>query len=872
MFPSSGLLRRPARDLLVSLGIFVLALWAELLLDQWTGRFVFVAFAPAIAIAAWLGGALPAFILVVLSSIAADYFFFGPGDLFHFGSGVEAAALAAFLGGWTVVGFVTGSATKRVSRERQDRLAAERVAAQAHRIAQSTAALGQVRTSSEAIAAALHEPLHWLRAGAGVFYLLTDDRLRIVAAQVAGYQIAEGDTWDLETFGDSSPFAESMRRLTPIVTASAQNRGTEYETWSQAGPWRDREAGLILPIAIERRVVGFLQIDFDTPREFTVDDHEYIHSICSRTGQALNRTWWHESVERARADAEALKARADVELVERQRTEVALRSSETRYRALATRTTRLHALTASLSEAVTVTAVAKAIVDQARIVVGAAEGELRLLGDNPEPGEAGLCTTDAIRTGRPVFVGSLADSDEKYWLSAARAADNGFASMAALPLMVKGGPLGVLEFHFNAPVNFDDEYQALLISVAQHCTQALDRARLYETAQRARSDAERANRLKDEFVSTVSHELRTPLNAILGWASMLRTDSMEPEVFPQAVESIYRNASRQAKLVDDLLDFARMAGGRTSLDLDTIDAPNLIRGIVESVSPLAAGSQVEIQLSAIPDATLRGDVKRLEQVFVNLLGNSLKFTPAGGRILVSARLVDRVLEIRVADTGIGIEPEFLPYVFERFRQGDGTTTRNHSGLGLGLSIAKQLVEAHKGAIRVESAGKGKGTAFIVTLPISGQAAERSPSAASEPPVEVRLDGVRVLVVDDEKDTRDLIGRALEDRGAHISVADNSQSAIEILERDEIDVLLADIAMPDEDGYSLIRRIRSAGSRMSSIPAAAVTAHARDDERTRALAAGFHVHMAKPVEPSEIVRMVNHLAHDRRVSRRSSSSV
>jgi signal transduction histidine kinase len=252
---------------------------------------------------------------------------------------------------------------------------------------------------------------------------------------------------------------------------------------------------------------------------------------------------------------------------------------------------------------------------------------------------------------------------------------------------------------------------------------------------------------------------------------MLRTDSMEPEVFPQAVESIYRNASRQAKLVDDLLDFARMDGGRKTLDLDTIDAQNLIRGIVESVSPLAAGSQIDIQLSPIPDARLQGDVKRLEQVFVNLIGNSLKFTPPGGHIMVSARIVSRSLEIRVADTGSGIEAEFLPFVFDRFRQGDGTTTRNHSGLGLGLSIAKQLVEAHKGTIRAESAGKGKGTAFIVTLPISGHDAVESASSSIEPAADVRLDGVRVLVVDDEKDTRDLIGRALEDRGARISVAD-----------------------------------------------------------------------------------------------------
>jgi len=868
MFSSGGLSRRPARALFLSLAVFALALWAELLLDRWTSRFVFIALGPAVAIAAWLGGAATAYVIVVLSVLASDYFLLGPGHLFEFQSTTEAMALGVFAIGWTGVAVLAGSASRRVAQERIERAAAERVAAQAHRLAQSTAALGQVRTSGETITAALHESLHWLKAGAGVFYLLTDDRNRITVAQAAGYPLNEGDGWDLDSFGDTSPFAESIRRLTPVVTASAQNRGEEYEQWSKAGPWRDRAAGLVLPIAIDRRVVAFLQIDFDVSREFTVDDHEYIHSICSRTAQALSRVWWHESVERARFDAETLKARADLELVERQKTELALRASETRYRALATRTTRLHTLTASLSESVSVTAVTNAIVEQARVVVGAAEGDLKILGETGKPPEPGLCMTEALETGQPVFVGSLADSHEKYWVSAALAADSGFASLAALPLMVNHGPLGVLEFHFSAPVNFDEEYQTLLVSVAQHCTQALDRARLYEQAERARSEAERANRLKDEFVSTVSHELRTPLNAILGWASMLRTDSMDPDMLPKAVDSIYRNASRQAKLVDDLLDFARMDGGRAALDLDAIDASNLIRGIVESVSPLAASSQIIIQLSPIPEARLRGDVKRLEQVFVNLIGNSLKFTPAGGHIMVSGRVVGRALEIRVADNGIGIEPEFLPFVFDRFRQGDGTTTRNHSGLGLGLSIAKQLVEAHKGTIRAESAGRGKGTAFIVTLPISGHEDRRDAPAEMETAADVRLDGVRVLVVDDEKDTRDLIERALEDRGARITVADSSQEAIEILEQNEIDVLLADIAMPDEDGYSLIRRIRSAPGAIATIPAAAVTAHARDDERTRALAAGFHVHMAKPVEPSEIIRMVNHLAHDRRTARRS----
>jgi CheY-like chemotaxis protein len=306
-----------------------------------------------------------------------------------------------------------------------------------------------------------------------------------------------------------------------------------------------------------------------------------------------------------------------------------------------------------------------------------------------------------------------------------------------------------------------------------------------------------------------------------------------------------------------------------TLDFETVEAHALIRGIVESVIPLGAASQIDVQLSEIPHATLRGDVRRLEQVFVNLLGNALKFTPSGGHVMVSGRLVGRQMEIRVADDGIGIEPEFLPHVFDRFRQGDSTTTRNHSGLGLGLSIAKQLVEAHRGSIRVESGGKGRGTAFVVTLPLSGEVADvvRDSQPATDEP---RLDGVRVLVVDDEKDAQDLIGRVLEERGAKIAVADNSATAIEILEHGEIDVLLADIAMPGEDGYSLIRRIRSAGNKLASIPAAAVTAHARDDERLRALAAGFHVHVAKPVEPLELVRTVNHLLHDRRAAPRSSA--
>lgn len=781
----------------------------------------------------------------------------------------ESLLFAGIIAACALAVLIAVRAIRTIRRERSLRLAAEGAASQSHRLAQTNAAFGLARTSTDVIATAIHEPLHWLRASSGVFFLLSENRRRLTVGRSVGYSLDHHDSWDLDDWGDDSPFKESLRRLTPVVIKSAASRPGEYEAWSSAGPWKSHEASLVLPIVADREVSGFLQIDFEAAREFSADDHEFIHMLCTRTAQMLQRMWWYESVEQARDDAESLKERANVELAERQKTEVALRASETRYRALATRTTRLHALTAGLSEAASVVAVTRAIVEQAPIVVGATEGDLKLLTSEAGDFEPGLCAAHAIQTRKPVFAGSLEELQQKYWRSASLAADRGFASAAVLPLLVKGAPLGVLEFHFSAPVNFDDDYQALLISVAQHCTQALDRARLYEQAERARSEAEAANKLKDEFVSTVSHELRTPLNAILGWASMLKTGSVDAAVVPQAVDAIHRNASRQAKLVDDLLDFARIAGGRTALDVEPIDAPAFLRGIVESVIPLAASNQIEIQLSSIPDARVLGDVRRLEQVFVNLLGNSLKFTPAGGHISVSGRVMGRSLEIRVADDGMGIAPEFLPYVFDRFRQGDGTSTRNHPGLGLGLSIAKQLVEAHSGSIGAESGGTGKGTAFIVTLPIDGHVAEapRQPVAerrANEP----RLDGVRVLVVDDEEDARELIGRALEDRGAHITLAANSRDAIQILDRDDIDVLLADIAMPGDDGYSLIREIRSRRTNVASIPAAAVTAHARDEERTRALAAGFQMHLSKPVEPGEIVRMVDHLAHDRRAVNRS----
>jgi signal transduction histidine kinase/CheY-like chemotaxis protein len=585
-------------------------------------------------------------------------------------------------------------------------------------------------------------------------------------------------------------------------------------------------------------------------------------------------------------DAEELRARAGQESAEYQKIASALRDSESRYRALAVRMTRLHALTASLSQALTIERVARAVVHEGKALLGAQAGAVMQLGerrqllrvyaqgdfrDVPEGAEAidlepGLCSTEAATAERPVFVSSFAEWQKRCPLSAPMAGDAGYASIAVLPLFLKGGLWGVLAFHFTAPVNFDDDYQALITAVAHHCGDALDRARLYEVEQRARAEAEATSRSKDEFLSTVSHELRTPLNAILGWASMLRSGSLDTRGAARAIHVIYDNAQRQRQLIDDLLDISRMMTGRTALELQELDLGHVITSAVESVMPQAEAKGLRLRFARRAAVRLVADARRLEQIFLNLLANAVKFTPAGGQIEVTVTTSDHVAEIRVTDTGVGIEPAFLPYVFDPFRQADSQSTRSHGGLGLGLSIAKRLVDAHEGNIRAESEGPGKGTAFIVTLPVV--------ATDWQPDIPVRdfregqrdhlpdLRRIRILAVDDDADAREIIAKTFENCRATVMSAASAAEAMDLLSANDVDVLLVDIAMPGEDGYTFIRKVRALPSpAKASLPAAALTAYARDDQRQEALAAGFQMHIAKPVEPAQLAWSIASLVKD-----------
>jgi signal transduction histidine kinase/CheY-like chemotaxis protein len=380
---------------------------------------------------------------------------------------------------------------------------------------------------------------------------------------------------------------------------------------------------------------------------------------------------------------------------------------------------------------------------------------------------------------------------------------------------------------------------------------ALSQAR---AAERALADA---HRVKDQFLAIVSHELRTPLNAILGWAEMLQHGRIDQSRQPRAFRAIYDGARRQSQLIEDLLDVSRIMSGKLRLTRAPVEVPDIVRAAIEVVQPAADARRIHIAVAT--DASIgaiEADGSRLQQIVWNLLANAIKFTPEGGLVHVAMRRDGRFVELSVSDTGQGIPADFLKVIFEPFRQADASTTRLHGGLGLGLAIVKQLVEAHGGTIRAESGGEGTGSTFTVRLP--GAAADTMVSFPASPDashVSPTLRGVRVLVVDDDAASRDVITACLEGDGAVVVTAQSSSEAFERLQRDRVDLLLADIAMPGEDGYDLLRRIRALGGATAAIPAIALTAFARPEDRDRAQQCGFQMHLAKPVDRLTLIEAI-----------------
>jgi signal transduction histidine kinase/ActR/RegA family two-component response regulator len=403
---------------------------------------------------------------------------------------------------------------------------------------------------------------------------------------------------------------------------------------------------------------------------------------------------------------------------------------------------------------------------------------------------------------------------------------------------------------------------------------------LLESERNARAEAEAANRAKEEFLATVSHELRTPLNAIMGWVQILKSEKAKHESAGHALETIERNAKAQKKLIDDILDASRIITGKLRLDIRPLDLAAVIAETVETVRPAAAAKSITLDLALDAGAGwITGDPNRLQQIVWNLLSNAIKFTPEHGRVAVRLQRVDSKVEVTISDTGPGISAEFLPHVFDRFRQANSTTTRRHGGLGLGLAIVRHLVELHGGTVLADSPGEGRGATFTVRLPMmkaAGLAEEQTAQGAAQTPGQAadadhakasrtladfpKLTDVRVLVVEDESDAREMLHVILSQFGAEVRTAATSREALDILNAWLPQVLVSDIGMPDEDGYSLINQVRSLEpDRGGGIPAVALTGYGGPDDRRRLLSAGYQVHITKPVEVTELAAVIARLA-------------
>jgi PAS domain S-box-containing protein len=577
--------------------------------------------------------------------------------------------------------------------------------------------------------------------------------------------------------------------------------------------------------------------------------------------------------ERKRADEERVAlareqaARAEAEKAERRAVFLgeagALLASSLDYRATLTRLTRLAVprladlCAVDMVEASTIRRLAVTHVDPAKESLALEHRQHH--GYRPD---APSGVAEVLRTGRPALVRRVTDehlvhaSQSPEQLEALRSL--GLTSWLIVPLQSRGRVQGAITFVMaDSGRQYADADVALAQDLAYRASIAIENAQLYDEAQAA-------NRAKDEFLAVLSHELRTPLNAIYGWARMLASETLSGDDEQRALAVIERNARAQAQLIDDLLDVSRIVTGKMRLTTQPVDPATVVSQALDGIRPTADARQIRLHAALDPQVgALLGDPDRLQQVVWNLLTNAVKFTPRGGTVRVEVRRADSRVRIVVADDGEGIEPHVLPHVFERFTQADSSTTRVRGGLGIGLSLVRHLVELHGGAVTAHSEGPGKGATFTVDLPvpaITPEAIVRRPAAVAAPRSGTSasaVTGLTVLVVDDDPDSLELLRTILTAAGAHVEPAGSADTALEILMRKPIDVVVADIEMPGEDGYSLIRKIRA--TRGSALPAIALTAYGRLEDRGRALTAGFTLHMTKPADPTELITAVGRLA-------------
>lgn len=671
-------------------------------------------------------------------------------------------------------------------------------------------------------------------------------------------------------------------------------------------------------------------------KQFT-DSHAKVCTVHSRVIPAESYADIQNPDARLRAIAQLQQQAQSLtgEIQERQQVEIKLRNVMQELEVQVEDLRRLHEMSASLTRSMDVELVLREVLQSAMAVQGTDLGLLSLCDPTREglnvsvsngfedsflkkiefvPAGGGACGVAYKERRRVVIEDTELDPSFVEYREAAR--DAGFRSVHSTPLISRrANVIGVLSVHFRQPHRPADRETRLLDLYARMAADVIENARLHQQVEQklaereqllsraevARAEAETANRMKDEFLATVSHELRTPLNAIIGWSHLIKTGSLDKGTVARAVETIDRNAKSQAQLIEDILDVSRMITGKLRLNNSPVDITSVINAAIDSVQLAIDSKDIHLALTLDPSArhTL-GDANRLQQVIWNLLANAIKFTPSGGHIEVKVQKAGGQLQIGVSDSGQGISPAFLPFIFDRFRQADGTTTRMHGGLGLGLSIVRHLVELHGGSIKAESAGEGRGATFTIWLPLasitersqdrtqSSNIARKNSRAGQVSPMP-SLNEVKVLLVDDDHDTLQILSMMLSETKATVQTAASVSEALEIVEWFKPDVLVSDLAMPGEDGYSLIGKLRAlestrqtgpietrqtgslkrkqtgdlsgkyAAGEKKGIPAVALTSYVRVEDRARALSAGFNMFVPKPVQPDELITAIANLA-------------
>ncbi|RCJ26002.1 hypothetical protein A6770_26915 [Nostoc minutum NIES-26] len=612
------------------------------------------------------------------------------------------------------------------------------------------------------------------------------------------------------------------------------------------------KSGMCILLTIREQILGAMTLVSSSGRHYDTNDLVLAEELARRAAIAVDNAQLYTEAQRSQQAAEIAAAR----------------------------TARLQAVTAALSQSLTSAQVAEVIVEQGMAALGASSAlvalvtesgtELeivRAVGYQPELVDlwrrfsinAPVPLAEAVRTGEPVWQEPTTTRVTRYSHLAQTYARYDYGSWISIPLTIEGRAVGGMSLAFADMPEFSQHDRAFVLSLAQQCAQAIERARLYEAAQTAREAAETANRIKDEFLAVLSHELRSPLNPILGWAKLLQTKKLDEKTIPQALKTIERNAKLQAQLIEDLLDISRILQGKLSLNICPVDLTLVISAAMETVHLAAEAKSIEIHTTLEPNVgQVLGDSSRLQQIVWNLLSNAVKFTPEGGRVDIRLQQIGTQAQIIVSDTGKGIDPNFLPYVFEYFRQENSTTTRKFGGLGLGLAIVRHLVELHGGTVQVESLGENQGATFTVRLLLIQDSSEiKQDSIESEP--SSNLNGANILIVDDDADTREFIAFLLEQYGANVTAVESAYEALTAITQSLPDVLLSDIGMPEMDGCMLIRQLRTLPPEQGGqIPAIALTAYAGEMNEKQVLAAGFHKHIAKPVEPADLVEAIANL--------------